>query len=95
MGSRHNLIAHVMEQAALSQESVPEYPIIEISGEHRVLIENHQGVAAYGKEQILVNVKFGIICICGRNLEILRMTKEQVVIHGSIDSVNIKRRRRS
>ena len=95
MGSRHNLIAHVMEQAALSQESVPGHPIIEISGEHRVLIESHQGIAAYGKERILVNVRFGIICVCGCNLEILRMTKEQVVIHGNIDSVIIQRRRKS
>ena len=95
MGSRHNLIAHVMEQAALSQESVPGHPIVEISGDHRVLIENHHGIAAYGKERIMVNVKFGIICICGCNLEILRMTKEQVIIHGNIDSVTIQRRSRS
>lgn len=95
MGRKHNLIAYVMEQAALPQESVPGHPIIEISGEHRVLIESHQGIAAYGKERILVNVRFGIICVCGCNLEILRMTKEQVVIHGNIDSVIIQRRRKS
>jgi sporulation protein YqfC len=95
MGSKHNLITYVMEQAALQQGSVPGHPIVEISGDHRVLIENHQGIAAYGKEQILVNVKFGIICVCGCKLEILRMTKEQVVIHGSIHSVVIQRRSRS
>ena len=95
MGSRQNLFAYVMEQAALPQESVPGHPIVEIYGDRRVLIESHLGIAAYGKERILVNVRFGIICVCGCNLEILRMTKEQVIIHGNIDSVTIQRRSRS
>lgn len=84
---------NMMEQSALHPESVPGQPIVEIAGERRVLIENHLGVAAYGTERILVNVKYGFVCICGCNLEMIRMTKDQLVILGRIDSVGLQRRR--
>ena len=93
MESRRHFIKNIMEQPLLDPEIIPGYPIVEIAGEHRVLIENHHGVAAYGKERILVKVKFGSICICGCNLEIARMTKEQLVICGIIHSVGLQRRR--
>ena len=93
MENRRHFIKNIMEQHLLDPEIIPGYPIVEIAGEHRVLIENHHGVAAYGKERILVKVKFGSICICGCNLEIARMTKEQLVICGIIHSVGLQRRR--
>jgi len=87
----YNFFAHMMEQS--SMDAVPGQPIIEIAGDRRVLIENHHGVAAYGSEKILVHVKYGSVCICGCNLEMLHMTKEQLVIYGRIDSVGLQRRR--
>lgn len=92
MGKRLNLLTYMMEQSDLGPETVPGQPIVEIAGERRVLIENHKGVAAYGRERILVNVNFGLICICGCNLEMLHMTREQLVICGRIDSVGLQRR---
>lgn len=87
----YNFLAQMMEESSI--DAVPGQPIIEIAGDRRVLIENHQGVAAYGREKILVHVKYGSICICGCNLELMHMTKEQLVIHGRIDSVVLQRRR--
>lgn len=84
---------HMMQQTVFASESIPGRPIVEIAGECRVLIENHQGIAAYGGDRILVNVKFGSICICGCNLEVMHMTKEQLVICGRIDSIELQRRR--
>ena len=92
MRKGRQLIENMMEQAAFHPEALPGHPIVEIAGHHRVLIENHRGVAAYGKEQILVNVTFGVICIAGCSLEIIRMTKEQLVIYGTIHSVGLQRR---
>jgi len=91
MAKGNNFFVQMMEDS--SMDAVAGKPIIEISGDRRVLIENHQGVAAYGSEKILVHVKFGSVCICGCNLEMLRMTKEQLVICGRIDSVALQRRR--
>ena len=91
MAKGNKFFVQMMEDS--SMDAVAGKPIIEISGDRRVLIENHQGVAAYGREKILVHVKFGSVCICGCNLEMLRMTKEQLVICGRIDSVALQRRR--
>lgn len=93
MGKGRNFFEQIIERSSLGPETVPGQPIIEIAGERRVLIENHQGVAAYGKERILVNVKFGSVCVCGCNLEMIHMTKEQLIIYGRIDSVGLQRRR--
>lgn len=93
MGKGRNFFEHMMEQSSLGPDSVPGQPIIEIAGDRRVLIENHHGVAAYGTERILVNVKYGSVCICGCNLEMMHMTREQLVIYGRIDSVSLQRRR--
>jgi len=92
MGKGRKNFVHMIERSALGSELVPGQPIVEIAGEHRVLIENHRGVAAYGREKILVKVKFGFICICGCNLEMIHMTNAQLVVSGRIDSVVLQRR---
>lgn len=93
MGIGRNFFEHMIEKNTLDPESVPGQPIVEIAGDRRVLIENHQGVAAYGRERILINVKFGSVCICGCKLEMMHMTRDQLVIYGRIDSVELLRRR--
>ena len=67
-------------------------PIVELAGDQRVLIENHRGVVEYGAEKISVKVKCGLVCICGLEMELAKMTKEQLVIVGKIGSVTIQRK---
>ena len=75
----------------LADEPIPGHPLVEIIDHSRVLIENHKGVSEYGKDMIRVKVKFGSVCVCGGDLELLRMTKGQLVIRGNIDRVQICR----
>lgn len=93
MGRGQSFLEKVVQEADLSAELLPGQPIVEIAGERRVLIENHSGVKAYSGDKILVKVKYGYVCVCGCGLEILRMTKEQLVIRGRIDGVTLQRRR--
>ena len=92
MGRGRYLLERLADEADLSEAPLPGQPIVEIAGDHRVLIENHFGVKAYSRESILVNVKFGCVCVCGCGLELLRMSKEQLIIRGRIDSVTLQRR---
>ena len=62
-------------------------PLVEILGDRRVLIEQHRGVLEYGCHEIGVRVNFGILLITGNSLRLSRMTKDQLVICGSIDGV--------
>lgn len=80
------------EQMDLPGESLPGQVLVEITGENRVLIENHRGVREYSRERIGVKVKYGLIQVCGSCLELRCMTKDQLVISGRIDGVLLKRR---
>ena len=78
--------------ADLPDESIPGQPLVEISGNGRVLVENHMGVTEYGPDRIRVRVKCGDICICGCGLKLSRMTKGQLIIRGRIDAVSLNGR---
>jgi len=78
----------------LSGEPLPGVPVVEIAGDCRVLIERHAGVTEYSRERICVKVRYGVVCICGCGLELTRMAREQLVISGRIDCVQLQRRNR-
>ena len=86
------LLDRLTEDADLAAQPLPGQPIVEIAGDRRVLIENHFGVKEYGTQRITVKVKYGCVCICGEHLELMRMTKEQLVICGRIDCITVQRR---
>ena len=68
---------------------IPKLPLIEISADVRVLIENHNGIIAYDTNEICVKVSYGTVCICGSELDLARMTGEQLVITGTIECVSL------
>lgn len=77
----------------LPTETLPGQPLVELAGDRRVLIENHLGIIAYGSCETCVKVKYGSVQICGSCLEIAKMTKQQLVITGCIDTISLHRRR--
>lgn len=85
-------VQKLADGADLSGETIPGVPVVELAGERRVLIERHEGVTEYSREQICVKVRYGQVCVCGGCLELTRMTKEQLVISGRIDCVKLLRR---
>ncbi|MBR3978854.1 MAG: YabP/YqfC family sporulation protein [Oscillospiraceae bacterium] len=89
---RKNILDRLMMSADLPGEATPGMPLVEIMGEHRVLIENHKGVSGYGKTEICVKVKFGVVKVTGCRLALARMSGNQLVITGHIDGVNLCRR---
>lgn len=92
MGMGRYLLERLADEADLTAEPLPGQPIVEIAGDRRVLIENHFGVKEYSRERITVKVKYGFVSVCGCHLELMRMTKEQLVICGRIDGVMLQRR---
>lgn len=73
----------------LPGEIPPGWPLIEILGNRRVLIENQTGVCSYDRCNITVRVRQGLIVISGENLELREMTKNQLVITGLIFGVSL------
>lgn len=94
MKRRGDLLQRLTEVLDLPGEPLPGQPLVELAGDRRVLIENHQGVNQYGRDEICVKVQYGHISVKGCGLELARMTKEQLIICGRIDCVTLCRRNR-
>lgn len=92
MSSKRDLLDRLTEQMDFVGEPVPGQPIIELGGDRRVLVENHLGITQYCRDKICIKVTYGLITVCGSDLELSRMTRQQLVISGRIDSVSIIRR---
>lgn len=92
MGRGERLWERLTEAAELGQESMPGETVVELLGTRRVLIENHLGVSGYCAERVIVHVKFGWVCVSGSNLELLHMTRSQLVIRGQIGGVSLQGR---
>jgi len=92
MPSKDHWVQRIADESGLYGENLPGVPIVEIAGDRRVLIERHYGVVEYGTQRIRVRTIYGSICISGCNLQLKQMTKQQLIISGQIDSVQIQRR---
>lgn len=89
---RHNAIRRRLSRISdLSAASMPRQTLVEILDICRVIIENHKGVCLYTKEQICINAYYGTVIVYGNNLEIAKMSNDQLVIIGDIHSVCMER----
>ena len=93
MKGKEYILQRITERVELSGEPLPGQPVIEIGGDNRVLIENYCAVREYSPQKICVQVKYGTVVVSGIQLELRRMTKEQLVIAGRIDGVTLQRRK--
>ena len=91
MQQRKGVLERLVEQADLAGESLPGQPVLELAGDRRVLIENHRGVTEYGREKISVRVRYGTVAVCGCGLELVKVSKDQLVISGRIEGIMIHR----
>ena len=87
-----NWIQRITDGMELESELLPLMPVIEIAGEKRVLIEHHGGISEYSGVRIGVKVRFGTVWIIGKDLEVIRMSAEQLIISGRIDCVQLQGR---
>lgn len=92
MGKNQNWLAVLAERARLEGEPLPGEPVVELAGDHRALIEGHMGVTQYSREKICVKVRYGVVAICGCNLELRHMSREILCVWGKIHSVQLERR---
>lgn len=65
-------------------------PRVELVGQHEVRMSNHRGILAYGQEEILVSGGKLLIRVKGAGLELKAMTGSELLITGTILSVEIE-----
>ena len=62
-------------------------PSMRLYGKTRVQILSHKGLCGFSGEEIQILSAVGIICVCGKNLEI---NDEYISIKGCIDRIAYK-----
>ncbi len=90
---KQSILQRLAERADLPGEGLPRQPLLELLGDGRVLIENHQGILEYGSCRIQVRVSYGSLQICGENLQLCRMQGNLLVISGKIQEILLVRGR--
>lgn len=66
--------------------------LIEMVDDRWVLIEKHCGVIGYTKEIVTVKIPKGYVCVQGMNLQLGKMSREQLKIYGVIHSIKFNGR---
>ena len=67
-----------------------DLPKVTIVGDLGVLIQNHRGLILYSPERIVIGVGKGQIAILGQSLEIEEVSKEDMIVRGTLGSVQME-----
>lgn len=62
-------------------------PIVTLTGTTEALIENYKCILVYTESEIVILTLRGKVSICGKNLEILWYTPQEMKITGTISAV--------
>lgn len=81
------MMRRITASSLLPQDALPGIPVVEIAGMGRVLIEGHKGVTEYGPQRIQVTMNYGSLMVIGCDLSLTHMSKERLVIVGTVNQV--------
>ncbi len=79
-----------MKQEVGMLQTRKEQTLLELLGDHRLLVEHHRGILAYGTEEILVGTSFGNLRVLGSGLRLCCMSREQLFLSGKIHSLTLE-----
>lgn len=77
----------MVESLKLPKDSLLGASIVTVTGNTDAFVENYKGIIEYTNQQILLQGKTCKIEICGRRLNIVYYTNEDMKISGWIESV--------
>ncbi|MBQ1272879.1 MAG: YabP/YqfC family sporulation protein [Clostridia bacterium] len=67
-----------------------EVPLIELSGNSRVLVGSCEGILEYEPETVKLRAGKRFVRVNGRNLDLCTLTEHTVLIRGTLDSVEFE-----
>lgn len=92
MNKNRSFLERLADTAGIADEPLPAQPVVELAGDHRLLVENHRGVIQCTQERIGIRVRYGTVCVCGSGLHLAFMSRERLIICGEIRSLTLMRR---
>ena len=91
MSEKESIWRNLLDKGGLKEECVPGQSVVEIFGDHRVLIEHHSRIIEYDLQQISVGVCYGVLSIHGSNLRLRHLSQQKLLITGKIDRIDLQR----
>ena len=80
----------IIEILDIPKEIGSNQPKITILGFNEILIENYRGILEYENYLISVSTHIGTLNISGINLELTKMTTDDILITGKLDSIDFE-----
>lgn len=75
----------------IPEEVYSNKPKVTITGFNEMIIENYKGILEYEEYFASISTYIGIVNINGFNLNLEKMTNDDIKIKGKIDSIDIER----
>ena len=85
---RINKINKILE---LPQEVYSDIPKITITGFNEIILENYKGILEYEEFFASISTYIGIVNINGYNINLEKMTNDDIKITGKIESIELER----
>ena len=91
MGGKDALLARAAQLFDLPADAVANVPRVEMVGDNELRMAPHRGILAYGPEEIHISGGNLVVLVRGRGLELRAMTPEELLITGTVTSVEFMR----
>lgn len=91
MGELRDFVAAASEKLGIPPETLAGLPVVELTGDMAVMIEQHQGICAYSEGEVCVRVSSGMLRITGSGLTIRLMNHRRMILLGKIMAVLLER----
>lgn len=82
--------SRITDLLEIPQEVVSNKPKLTLVGFEELLIENYKAILEYEDFYIKINTHIGAININGFNLRLKEMTGDDIMVLGSIDSIDFE-----
>lgn len=84
-------INKINDMLEIPKEVYSNEPKLVITGFNEIIIENYKGILEYDDFYVKINSYIGCINIHGFNLNLEKMTEDNIRIIGKIESIDIER----
>lgn len=91
MGEKEGLLLRASRMFDLPADAVAGVPRVEILGDGELRMAPHRGILAYGPEEIHISGGSLVVMVRGSGLELRAMTPEELLITGTITTVEFMR----
>lgn len=83
-----NFFEELKKEFKLQPNPLTSYNLVMISS-NLIYLEGHKGLLKLSQDNISLKIKKGVVCVLGKSLKIVEMTKKTITISGIISNIEV------